>query len=150
MPVKFPCTKCKKACKKVVGEGEESICCDKCEKWVHFRCTGLNEEQLEQLGSTSIPYICDRCLNTCLICSKLCRINQKLIRCLACKHAVHAKCRLPTYGTFFHDAGSEEQFFCSPCIEDAPALSNNTPKKLLTLQVYMKILLLMTTSARWL
>ena len=97
MPVKFPCTKCKKACKskEIIVEGEESICCDECEKWVHFECTNLNGDELEEFSSSDKRFVCDRCLNTCQICHKLCRKNQKLIRCCSCKHAIHTKMSLP-------------------------------------------------------
>ena len=49
MPVKFPCSNCKKACKECKEEGQESICCDRCLNWVHFRCTNESRETLVTL-----------------------------------------------------------------------------------------------------
>ena len=68
MPVNFPCTKCRKACKKNVKRGEESICCDECENWVHFDCTNLSNEDLEFFKLPDKKFTCDRCLKTCLKC----------------------------------------------------------------------------------
>ena len=52
MPVNHPCTICRKACKKNVREGDESIHCDQCKKWVHLRCTELSPEELNHVTST--------------------------------------------------------------------------------------------------
>ena len=89
MPVKFPCTSCKKACKECKKEGQESICCNKCSNWVHFRCTN---EPYEYLTNPEYIFTCERCFRTCPICEKLCRKNQKFIPCSTCKFQYHEKC----------------------------------------------------------
>ena len=102
MPVKFPCTTCKKACKECKEEGDESICCDRCLNWVHFRCTN---ESRETLTNPDFSYICDRCYRTCPVCDKLCRKNQKFIPCNSCKFQHHEKCifvNIPGQQTFFN------------------------------------------------
>ena len=113
MPVNFPCTKCRKACKKVVEIGDESICCDECNKWVHYKCTNLSNEELELYEMSDKKFTCDRCLSTCLICKKYCKINQKAIVCYQCKHQIHARCRHPNFGYFSNI--DPERFFCHDC-----------------------------------
>ena len=116
MPVKDPCTKCRKACKENVREGDESICCDKCNKWVHFRCTDLPNDELNLLISTDNLYTCDRCLKTCLKCEKVCRINQKVHICKMCKQHIHEKCKTDEYGCILDDPVSgSPSFFCCNC-----------------------------------
>ena len=107
MPVKHSCTKCRKACKKNVREGDESICCDKCKKWVHFRCTGLSPEELNLFISTDNLFTCDRCRNTCSNCKKLCRINQKVHTCKTCKQKIHEKCKTDDFGGFLIDPSND-------------------------------------------
>ena len=89
MPVKFPCTKCKKACKEFIKEGQESICCSKCQNWVHFRCT---DKHYDTLTNPDFIFTCERCYKTCPICNKLCRKNQKSIQCNICKFQHHINC----------------------------------------------------------
>ena len=125
MPVNYPCSKCKKACKEDVEEGEESICCDKCDKWVHYTCTNLTGEELELYQAPDMLYHCERCLNTCLICNRYCRKNQKSTRCCACNNLIHSKCRDSSFGRFFNDSGSPDMFFCSPCIDQTPVIETN-------------------------
>ena len=125
MPVNFPCTKCRKACKKNVREGEESICCDKCNKWVHFRCTDLTNDELNRLISSENPYTCGRCLKTCLKCKKYCRVNQKVHVCKTCMQQIHENCLTNEYGGFLNDPDSgTSNFFCFNC---SPILANSLP-----------------------
>ena len=114
MPVQHPCAKCRKACKHNPEVGEESICCDECERWVHFTCTGLNDDEIEYYLNPSKQFICERCKNTCLICKKYCKSNQKRITCCNCNHVVHEKCRGPSFGIFLTDPVIDSLiFYCS-------------------------------------
>ena len=131
MPVKHPCTKCRKACKGKVREGEESICCDKCNNWVHFRCTVLTNDELNHLISTDDTFTCDRCLKTCLNCKRYCRINQKTHVCKICMQQIHEKCLTDEYGRFLNDSDSGSlNFFCCNCsqipADFTPAIPNTT------------------------
>ena len=121
MPVNFPCTKCKKACKAKVTEGEESIHCDSCKNWVHYNCTNLTRQELETFESTDKIFICDRCFNTCKNCKKLCKKNQKSISCEYCKYVFHERCCEGNYGRIFKDNETELiQFWCPTCLSQAP------------------------------
>ena len=128
MPVRFPCTKCQKACKKDPKEGDESICCDKCEKWVHFTCTGLNNEEIECYQNTDEQFICERCRNTCLVCKKYCKSNHKRITCVNCNHIVHEKCRGPDFCLFVTDPVVDFPiFYCNSCSPTFDADETLTP-----------------------
>ena len=37
------------------------VCCDKCESWIHGGCTGLTEDQLDELDGPDVQYFCQRC-----------------------------------------------------------------------------------------
>ena len=127
MPVNFPCTKCKKACKKKVKEGEESIHCTNCDNWVHYNCTNLTNEELNIYQNTDKPYKCDRCLKTCLICQRYCKINQKSIVCRSCKHHFHKKCHDQSFGRVNNDPVTDSPNFC--CTYCQPTtLHESTPE----------------------
>ena len=106
MPVKYPCNICKKACKECKEEGQESICCDKCLNWVHFRCTN---ESRDTLINPDFAYTCNRCYRTCPICDKLCRKNQRSIPCNKCKFQHHEKCIFASIAT------QQTWFYCQTC-----------------------------------
>ena len=128
MPVKHPCSKCRKACKHNPKVGEESICCDKCERWVHFLCTGLTNEDIECYQNNGIQFICERCKNTCLICKKYCRWNQKIITCCNCNQNVHEKCRDPHFGILLSNPGDDSpNFYCDSCSPPSGADETLTP-----------------------
>ena len=115
MPVKFPCSNCKKACKECKEEGQESICCDRCLNWVHFRCTN---ESRETLINPDFVFTCDRCYRTCPACDKLCRKNQKSILCNTCKFQHHEKCILASF------AAQQTLFNCQTCISSSAETSH--------------------------
>ena len=52
----YPCKICIDECV------TDCICCDVCEKWLHFRCSGKPLAELEALGDRDKPFICcERC-----------------------------------------------------------------------------------------
>ena len=116
MHVKFPCTKCQKACKNDPKVGEESIQCDKCGRWVHFVCTGLTNEDIEGYQNNDNQFTCERCKNTCLICKKYCKSNQKRITCCNCNQNFHEKCRGPNFDLVqTNPAVNSSLFYCDSC-----------------------------------
>ena len=115
MPVKYPCTNCKKACKECKEEGQESICCDRCLNWVHFRCTN---ESRDTLINPDFIYTCDRCYRTSPVCDKLCRKKQKSIPCDSCKFQHHVKCILASIP-------AQQTFNCQTCKNSSAEPSPN-------------------------
>ena len=53
----FPCGKCKQN----VLEGEDAVCCDKCNKWIDARCLNLNNKKFSELAVSREPWICPKC-----------------------------------------------------------------------------------------
>ena len=60
MLIKFPCQLCKKSCK----TNENSIFCDTCSSWIHLKCTQQTIKQFESLGTSELPYFCEKCCTT--------------------------------------------------------------------------------------
>ena len=53
------CNVCDKVCK----TNQISIFCDICHNWLHLKCTKLSVKSFQNLGPSSMPYFCQRCLN---------------------------------------------------------------------------------------
>ena len=55
---KYPCCQCKKP----VKSNQKGLECDSCKKWVHLKCTDLNESQYEILNDNEdLPFYCLDC-----------------------------------------------------------------------------------------
>ena len=58
--VKCKCIKCGK----LVLEGQNSICCDSCDGWLHLKCSGLTKKVFEkEYCGTNKSFTCKYCLN---------------------------------------------------------------------------------------
>ena len=57
MPTKFPCSVCSKS----VNEGN-SIFCDSCDLWTHFKCSGLSLTEFHFLSNSTKNWYCPKCL----------------------------------------------------------------------------------------
>ena len=57
-PIKYPCT----ACGKSVRKNQRGILCDRCDKWTHASCCGVNKAEYQRLGDSDEQWICPGCL----------------------------------------------------------------------------------------
>lgn len=52
---KFPCVVCNNDC------SEDAVCCDKCDNWVHNKCSKLSTKQLKHISKPGNEFICSKC-----------------------------------------------------------------------------------------
>ena len=53
----FPCG----LCSDEVGDNDDSVQCDLCNKWNHTRCLNIDAEQYEKLKKDPLPWYCPNC-----------------------------------------------------------------------------------------
>ena len=87
--------KCLKCCK-FVFENQNSICCDKCKKWIHLRCSGLKKKDFQILcDNVEQSFSCNFCKDCrCGNCDKPVFDCQNGIQCdsIECKKWYHLTC----------------------------------------------------------
>ena len=54
----FPCG----LCSDEVGDNDDSVQCDLCNKWNHTRCLNIDAEQYEKLKKDPLPWYCPNCV----------------------------------------------------------------------------------------
>ena len=52
---------CGKCCK-IIKERQKSIFCNCCNKWIHYKCCGLDRNTFHQLGCSEDPWFCMDCI----------------------------------------------------------------------------------------
>ena len=57
MSVYYP----RKSCEKLIRENENSLQCDLCETWIHFKCSHLNFIDYKKLQNQTEPWHCFCC-----------------------------------------------------------------------------------------
>ena len=62
MDIILLCKICSKSCTKCY----ETILCNICKKWLHFKCSNLTRSQFTELSTGSVPYYCYLCIYVCL------------------------------------------------------------------------------------
>ena len=109
--------KCK-VCKQIVKG--KSICCDGCNKWLHFKCSKLSQEQYQFHVDNEIEFWrCEYCVVVkCKICSLLITRNQDSIGCDICQSWVHQKCSGISKKMFKEIGLSNSDWFCRICIRE--------------------------------
>ena len=68
-------------CTKFVYENQNSICCDKCQGWIHVACSGLKLKEFYKIDDNT-KFLCRYCLNSpCGKCDKPVYPKQNGIQC---------------------------------------------------------------------
>ena len=58
------CTNCKADCSLCCGAvlyGHKAVQCDKCEMWIHNKCSLITESEFDSVENTSCTWICPKC-----------------------------------------------------------------------------------------
>ena len=61
MPIKFPCSVCKKS----VAKNQKAVLCELCNRWSHAKCNNISKEEYDRLIDEvdDIPWACLHCIN---------------------------------------------------------------------------------------
>ena len=58
------CTNCKADCDLCSGSvlyGHKAVQCDKCEMWIHNKCSLITESEFDSVENTNCTWICPKC-----------------------------------------------------------------------------------------
>ena len=58
MNTKYP----RGVCSKIVAKNHNTVCCDKCDMWVHIACNNLSKHCYRKLQKDNSPWFCVDCL----------------------------------------------------------------------------------------
>ena len=86
-------TKCT-SCTKLFHEGQNAIQCDKCDGWLHLKCSGLKQKEFKNI-SEETEFVCKFCINfQCGKCEKPVYSHQNSIECSieGCSTWFHLRC----------------------------------------------------------
>ena len=104
-PEVFKCLQCRK----FVLSNQNSICCDKCDQWIHLRCSKMKIKDFKELSEQpEAKFYCNFCLNyPCGKCDKPVYNHHNSLFCEAgCGKWFHLKCTnvtLNQYNLFTRD-----------------------------------------------
>ena len=102
---------------------KDSILCPHCNTWYHYECGGLTEPDfLNFIKNKSLEWKCPSCVvnSHCGKCKNEFKMNlnfnEKSIYCDCCHKFLHLKCAGLALKQFYQLAGSDEPWFCCPCL----------------------------------
>ena len=128
--------KCKK-CKKLLRKNSNSICCDVCNKWLHFKCSTLTQEEFDFHAKNELEFWrCEYCTPSICKCKLIIKNNQKSILCNICKTKIHLKCSGKS------NSESTSNWFCKWCLADILPFNNMDNRKFINLFTSKKNILL--------
>ena len=107
------CLQCKQ-----IKESQNSICCDKCNNWIHLRCSKVGKSFFKSLVDTpTTKFYCDFCKNfSCGKCDKPVFNDQNAVQCDSiCNKWFHIKCVNINKITNKDLKKSIEPWFCNGC-----------------------------------
>ena len=113
-------------CNLLVADNDKALICDKCEKWIHAKCTKMSDIRYEhhEVNPEDI-FVCRNC-RTCGICDKIIALNHKFIECSSCMSYVHIKCNKFDAKQYDRHLEDENPTFCFRCNrENLPFLDLN-------------------------
>ena len=121
MPIhkKFKIFKCL-LCKYPITKNQSSLCCDKCDNWIHLSCSKITIRHFNTLSiSESEKYFCKLCENfSCGRCDKAVFNNHNAIQCgSSCGKWFHLKCTNMTLATYKKLGESSDPWFCYNCYQ---------------------------------
>ncbi len=73
--LKSMCPICCKSCK----ENQNCICCDLCDKWLHYKCISLKMKEFKEFANTKSKFMCSKCCLSQLPFSDLSDFSLKIL-----------------------------------------------------------------------
>ena len=104
------------SCQTKVGNNEDSICCDKCSKWYHLKCSELSQSQFSIFkNEKSFEWLCKTCsMDFCGKCELIFRGRPNAIACDNCDKWFHLKCS-GLNATTFKNLTDVDYWHCFEC-----------------------------------
>ena len=106
------------------------ICCDRCNKWYHYKCTTLTEFEIQLHEKNEYkPWRCSLCIDKyCIKCNKTFpESNINSICCDKCSYWFHQNCALLTTCELdYYTVNTEKSWFCKSCIDKNCKKCNTT------------------------
>ena len=124
--------KCKK-CLRIVGNNSKSICCDSCNKWLHFKCSKLTQKEFDFHSKNELEFWrCDYCTPQICKCQLIVKKSQNYLSCKNCNTQIHLKCSGLDKNEFSRIKTSNcENWCCKWCIADIIPFSTMDNRKLI-------------------
>ena len=102
-------------------QGQNSICCDNCDNWIHLRCSKIGLKAFKILNKDeNSTFFCDYCKKyKCGKCDKPVFNNQNALFCESdCRKWYHLKCTKVSLETYqkFNKNNKCGSWFCSSCL----------------------------------
>ena len=115
-------------CFSIVKDDQKAVCCDRCGKWLHIKCTRMSVIQYEHYQINPEQYFECKTCRTCGVCEKAIAVNHKKIECNLCLKYVHIKCNKFDESAFKHyQSRGNSNLYCITCLNEIfpfPSLSN--------------------------
>ena len=129
--------KCKK-CRKTVGNNSKSICCDSCNKWIHYKCTSLTQNEFDFHTKNELEFWrCDFCIPRICKCGLVAKHNQNKLCCKICNTWTHLKCSGLNKNDFneqmLKKKKKKDDWYCRSCITQILPFSSIDNKKIIKL-----------------
>ena len=114
-----PSDKCLK-CTKLCLEGQNCIQCDKCDGWIHLKCSGIRLKDFKNMTKNT-EFVCIFCTNyPCGKCSKPVYNTQNAINCSidVCSKWFHLRCTPFSLADYLNRKSRlhTEHWFCPDCM----------------------------------
>ena len=111
MPCRCP------SCKTEVKNKTDCICCDKCNKWFHLKCTEIKRSEFEiYCIDNTFEWICENCSNDCCKkCEIIFRKKDNAISCDLCEYWYHLNCSGINKDLFNKLGESDDNWYCTSC-----------------------------------
>ena len=118
-PENFKCLKCRK----IVYKNQNSICCDKCDQWIHLKCSKMRLKEFKKFldpENSGMKYFCSFCTDyPCGKCEKPIYDDSNSLQCESeCGKWFHLRCTcvsLSEYKIFLNNPETSLPWFCFAC-----------------------------------
>ena len=116
-------------CHHVVTDNDKALICDRCEKWIHTKCTKMPDIKYEHhIINYEDTFECRNC-RTCGICDKIIASNHKFVDCNTCRKYVHIKCNKFDEKQYDRYKKDKNPTFCLKCNEENLPFLNLSDKQ---------------------